>query len=1082
MTDNLKHFSTETLFARGNYAEVARRNETDRWQTYAAKGLIGLFAEAHEGLARFDDPKIPFYYAAILWLEGKEEDSERVLTKIDTVEARKLLSLIRKKQIRVLAQLSWTRVGSQDVLSGITKDSRFAVDNISFDQRDLPNEPYADIRKYFSPNTPPDFFVSEMVEWHLTPPNLQALPCPIIGQTSDYDLHIQALPPWLRLFDFFVAGDHEEWFDVGRISGGAPIFTFPKFVGVPDDLPNVPENDRPLDFFISGTVHHPFWPEKTKAVFELLSMRDVEFRIMQGFLPHDLYQFLLGYSKTSFSSLRHPSAMPSRSLEALSMGCAVVLQEESVLGLYFSEREGLFSYGESSRSHVDAVLQVINNWKEVHKAAIRGMKRVRREFSLSVVASQYFRFLTYLSCLPRPPRKAIDPSSLVQKRLVLNTGFLPSDNRVLTQMWKSNVARIKPESGRDVSPKAVIDITREIMIYIQAEGSDELREQSKQLFQLMFSFFKSGIEKFPKSIVLRFNYMRALYHFGSHEDITLSMMIGKEIIDMDPAQWDIDVDDDVLPWDFHKDRFNYRSYFDAITQQLVSGESCRDSLVGLIVASTCCYVGGHENDIHLLARAWKTDPNFAYYQMAYVRALRITPRRTDEEILMHLMSLAQGSVVFDQALLDLEEHQLKAVSTSYDILRLRQVLLAMIKNTTDINKTNEQFGREFLQIKSQSDSPNLPYAQRRFGDRRKGPARNISLFYLDDGNEDDTISSLRIIKRQATVDRLECFICTKRDSIKLKELVRSTTDADIKFHLMEFGNAANTATMLNTCIDHCRGELLTLVPPRTFLRPNACALLAEQLLSKDNALLAYGDLRIQRAVRSSTKRNGTMQWERYYYRRPSFAEHRQRFDMSLTHGTLWRREIHDKIGFFDPAEGEAALFGFFMRLALAGEFTHLQQSVATVFLDLEDDPSAIFWNHTPEAIAKRRALWPAGWGKPPMKSDDSPTLIPAKLAGAISTEAGWLVDWELVDEKDAFEQVTWSTLAREMILRSDNLLAEIILHLATTRAKPLTTSCLMLSELLRLKGDGSGYLAMRALAQKQAMRILAPQEQTTVMR
>lgn len=154
--DNL---STQELFAAGNYAGVAMRGEPECWETYASYGLCGITEKALDGLTRHRGSEVEFYKGVTDWIGGNEREAIKSLIKLNTEHARRLVALIERPQIRVLAQLSWQRRGPQDLLTGIREDLKFEVENISFHGDDLPNAPYADIRNYYSPQDPPAFFL-----------------------------------------------------------------------------------------------------------------------------------------------------------------------------------------------------------------------------------------------------------------------------------------------------------------------------------------------------------------------------------------------------------------------------------------------------------------------------------------------------------------------------------------------------------------------------------------------------------------------------------------------------------------------------------------------------------------------------------------------------------------------------------------------------------------------------------------------------------------------------------------------------------------------------------------------------------
>ncbi|MBV5334018.1 hypothetical protein JZU57_02010, partial [bacterium] len=101
----------------------------------------------------------------------------------------------------------------------------------------------------------------EMVEWHQIPPDFIDLPCKTIGVTSDFDLHMQGLHPWLQAFDELVVNDHTEFAGL-RPTVDTPISVFPLVFGCPIDLPEPVRRQRDIDVFMSGTLFAPYHPDK----------------------------------------------------------------------------------------------------------------------------------------------------------------------------------------------------------------------------------------------------------------------------------------------------------------------------------------------------------------------------------------------------------------------------------------------------------------------------------------------------------------------------------------------------------------------------------------------------------------------------------------------------------------------------------------------------------------------------------------------------------------------------------------------------------------------------------------------------
>jgi hypothetical protein len=651
---------TAERFAHGDYATVARYGGEQEWQTYAALGLIGKTREAVEGLALFAHAEAAFYSAVARWIGGEDETVAPLLERIPTDHARNLLALLRKPVIEVLAQWPWRRDGCADLLTGAAADPRFSVRNISFHPDDLPNKPYADVRDFCANGGSADFYICSMVEWHLVPPNLQQLGCPLFGQTADYDLHIQTVYPWLRLFDALLVTDPSEWQDVSRLVR-APVFTFPKSFAVPNGLPPLRQGQREIDVYLSGTLLHPYHPDKAQLLHQLMNAPDLRVKVLNGLKTPAEYYNELANSKICITYVRHATALPTRGLEALAMGCALLVQEDSVLTLFAGDEQGVRTY-EFGRNDLPArVRQIAQHWPEYARKAEAGARVVREEFSLARVASQYLRFLTFLAARPRGARVVHDEERLYQKRCVLLKGWLPSNDHlespVLMSMAVHNQRHLQDALAREpVSAHAFIDLAREAVLanYHRAEAG---RIPIWQWLAFLQKTYREACERFPRCLVARFNAIRVMLHFGFDEHVAEALTLLDETLHLPPSTWRIDAMEDVFPWDFFPQFFNYRVYFDRVTAHKMQGGEVEPELCRLILASLHAYRGFYptyhgvySQSLDDYRAAAALDADFPYYRLWY--AEQLLQRNLDEdrrEAASILLELADDSLVFQEA-------------------------------------------------------------------------------------------------------------------------------------------------------------------------------------------------------------------------------------------------------------------------------------------------------------------------------------------------------------------------------------------------------------------------------------------------
>lgn len=647
-------------FAAGDYPSAARRLSPDTWQYWASLGLIGHSADVTQELARFKDPDAAFFSGVASWIAGDDERARHVLGRCQGEHARRLVDLIAKRPITVLAQMPWNRRGPWDILTHL-KDPAFRVLNVSFHPDDIQNRPYADVRSLIPPGVQPDFFAIAMLEWHLIPPNIRRLGCPVIGHSSDFDLHIQTVAPWLELFDEIVVLDHIEWRDM-RSLVRVPVSVFPKVFGVPAQLPDLSDGERDIDVFLSGTVSHPYHLDKDAVVLDVLSLADIRVKIVEGFEGTASYYQSLGRAKATCVYIRHPGAMPTRALEALGMGCVVAVQEENSLRLFGGESEGIVSYASVTHGPARAIERVLLRWDDYRARARAGAAMVRREFALERVASQYFRFLTVLAVRPRETRAGPEPGRMLQKRPVVQRGWLPSTKfgkRMLLNWAAESAARIEHQLQAEQSSRLMNDLARE---HLLAHYHDPHSEDPRW-FQEVVTPLKRAITLSPSSLVPRFNLVRVLLHFGGPKQAREGIALLDDALAESVAGWQVDSLDDVLPWDFCPSWFNYRRYFDTVTKELGCRSEREPELVAVILASMNHYraryadeIAGSRNKHELAGEAVRLDPEFPEYTLYYCRLL-ISRGAPDDltEVRKHLQGLASRSARLFE-MLDIARH------------------------------------------------------------------------------------------------------------------------------------------------------------------------------------------------------------------------------------------------------------------------------------------------------------------------------------------------------------------------------------------------------------------------------------------
>lgn len=611
-------------FERGDYFASARELSPEQWQYWASLAAIGRTSGTTDALVHANDPAARFHAGVAAWMEGDDSGAVTLLRKAPGAHAQRLARLILQQPLTVVSQLPWSRAGSWDLVNEL-RDPAFRLLNISFHPDDIRNHPYANIHDLVPRGLTPHFYLAEMLEWHLIPPNVRELGCAVIGHSSDYDIHIQAIASWLGIFDELLVLDSRQWEDISGLAPHAHVSVFPKVFGVPRRVPSFEHREREIDVFLSGTVVHPYHPDKDALVVQLLDMDGIELRMVNGFDAAADYYRNLATSKICVNYVRHPGALPTRGLEGLAMGCVVTLQEENVLHFFFDATSGVVPYGMRSGTLADAVRRILGDWESYARAASYGAARVREEFDLAKVASQYLRFATVVAARPRSDRVGPEPSSLVQKRAVVQKGWLPSyefGGPLLNTWAMASMHRMERLRAADESARLLNDIAREklLVAYHQPDVHAWLPEVVAPL--------DSAISKFPAALVPRLNLIRILLHFGDGPGVRRALRILDDTLAVSSSSWEVEPLDDVLPWDFCPSFFNYRRYFDTVTASIGQCADVRADLIAIILASLHYYrghyaaqVAGRFDELECAARATTLDPTFAEYVLYYCRLL-----------------------------------------------------------------------------------------------------------------------------------------------------------------------------------------------------------------------------------------------------------------------------------------------------------------------------------------------------------------------------------------------------------------------------------------------------------------------------
>jgi hypothetical protein len=173
-----------------------------------------------------------------------------------------------------------------------------------------------------------------------------------------------------------------------------------------------------------------------------------------------------------------------------------------------------------------------------------------------------------------------------------------------------------------------------------------------------------------------------MFHLGTPEAVSEALQLLEETLSLPPGHWAVNVREDVFPEDFFPQFFNYRAYFDRVTDHFMGGKAAGPALARLVLASMHFYRGFYSpyqgfflGGLDDFRRAHQLDPEFPYYQLYLADRLLARGLPEDQAQAFSLLTrLTSDSFLF--------LHALKVVESYYPVAR--QGGVAGLRTTTDL--------------------------------------------------------------------------------------------------------------------------------------------------------------------------------------------------------------------------------------------------------------------------------------------------------------------------------------------------------------------------------------------------------------
>jgi glycosyltransferase involved in cell wall biosynthesis len=165
----------------------------------------------------------------------------------------------------------------------------------------------------------------------------------------------------------------------------------------------------------------------------------------------------------------------------------------------------------------------------------------------------------------------------------------------------------------------------------------------------------------------------------------------------------------------------------------------------------------------------------------------------------------------------------------------------------------------------------------------------------------------------------------------------------------------------NRAIRLARGEYLTNANTDDRHAPHALETLARALNAHPEAGVAYASMAI------TDQENGTLGTAliRGRFKARKFDRRRLFHDCMPGPQPMWRRELHDRFGFFDETFVTAGDYEFWLRISAETKFLHIPEVLGLFLQSPQSISNSDAERNFRESEAARDRHWPAAWGPRP---------------------------------------------------------------------------------------------------------------------
>lgn len=590
--------TAEEAFAHGDYTIIQYLPNAS--PEILAKATI-MLGNPQKGLAIFAENNIDsldssYYKSFALWCLNRQTEAITLMEQLtrlapEITQYNEFLKLLTMEKIHALL---FGTISLQFV-PYFKNSACFNIITVgSSDQFDIPiniDDQYTTLQQRLT--AAPLFSLSFGPEAYSLPNFFPNLNFSKFGFVLDHDITLACKYDQICAFDFILCYSTAEHFELSQLYN-RPTYTYHVFDYLPDVITAThsveKDKEKVYDVFFTGFAFDTFFYSKAQLLYQLTTL-DANYNVL---INHNdarmsLGEYLRHMASSKFipTTIRLKGTFSTRGIEAIHCGSNALVQENSFMHCILNgESDGLYEY--SYENIVTEVESYIKN-SSINQPKIPSADTLAL-FDPAQNAENLLKFCAFISIQPAQynsehKHNPILPFASSGCHFEHETNLIAFNQ----QITKFNLtANAKIEHFINASTAAVYN-------YFNEHSGN---------FTAICDIYANGLQRFPQSMALKFNYSRVLYHAGFHKESRIQLL---ELITNDTG-WILDPlrHDLFCPVKFFKDDFPYIDYLDQVVLGTIRTDIKNQHVTNHIVISGAYYylarVAWDQNDVAQCAK------------------------------------------------------------------------------------------------------------------------------------------------------------------------------------------------------------------------------------------------------------------------------------------------------------------------------------------------------------------------------------------------------------------------------------------------------------------------------------------------